>query len=358
MSSISNLKDDIDRWFPWLLALSLVPLLFAILIPGDEDTGTRLKRTLEKHPEIISKLEKNHSNGQTPTLDSLLQELPEQKIEGAFLSRFTVIHWVLAVIAALGFYGFVRLAYPTGLATWRQFWIAGLFTGSVGIILLLVAQQLANFSANWIYPGIGILTVPFYILKFIGYSYQAALDPNNDFLSSFFGFTFGVGFCEELCKSLPLLWYFRRYEKALDLRGAVLWGLATGFGFGISEGIHYSAHYYNGLSGGEIYWVRFFSCVSLHAVWSASTAVLICSLQARILEVSEWKEWFAPIMQLLGASIVLHGFYDTFLKREMHIAALITAAVSFVLFFWLYEWGVKQEQKLEATSDFGHARTL
>ena len=36
------------------------------------------------------------------------------------------------------------------------------------------------------------------------------------------GFTFGVGLCEELCKSLPLLWHFKR-TATLDVRGAVVW---------------------------------------------------------------------------------------------------------------------------------------
>ena len=44
-------------------------------------------------------------------------------------------------------------------------------------------------------------------MPFIANTYGAALDPNANFFVSWFGFTFGVGFCEEVCKALPLLWY-------------------------------------------------------------------------------------------------------------------------------------------------------
>ena len=64
-----------------------------------------------------------------------------------------------------------------------------------------------------------------------------------------------MGLCEELCKALPLFWHFRR-KSTLDVRGAVVWGLATGIGFGVSEGISYSSSFYNGIFGGGIYIVR------------------------------------------------------------------------------------------------------
>ena len=53
---------------------------------------------------------------------------------------------------------------------------------------------------------------------------------------SFLGFTAGVGFCEEVCKAIPLLVYYREPNKQ-TWRGAFLWGLASGVGFGVAEGI-------------------------------------------------------------------------------------------------------------------------
>ena len=52
-------------------------------------------------------------------------------------------------------------------------------------------------------------------------------------------------------------------------------GLASGVGFGVSEGITYCGDHYNGIHGIGIYVIRFLSCVSLHALWAGSVAILI-----------------------------------------------------------------------------------
>jgi len=132
----------------------------------------------------------------------------------------------------------------------------------------------------------------------------------------------------------------------LDVRGAVVWGLAAGIGFGVSEGITYSTDYYNGISTGGIYVVRFVSCVALHAVWSATNALFMWKAQAEFDGIDTWYDWFLPLLKMLGASMVLHGLYDTLLKREVEVGALLTAVASFALFFWLYERTVREEAQL------------
>ena len=70
---------------------------------------------------------------------------------------------------------------------------------------------------------------------------------------------------EELCKLGPLLWYWHRYQ-GIPWRTACVWGLASGVGFGVSEGIMYSQEFYNGIENGMTYLVRFASCVARNAV--------------------------------------------------------------------------------------------
>ena len=147
---------------------------------------------------------------------------------------------------------------------------------------------------------------------------------------------------------LPLLIMARR-QAALDARGLALLGLATGIGFGVSEGIMYSSDYYNGISGGLIYVVRFVSCVALHAVWSAGCALVLWGTQAEIDAIDSWHEWPLPVLKILGISMVLHGAYDTFLKRDLEIFALLVAIASFVWFFRLYERVVADERGLQPT---------
>ena len=141
----------------------------------------------------------------------------------------------------------------------------------------------------------------------------------------------------------PIYWHFRR-AASLDVRGAVVWGLATGIGFGVSEGISYCSSFYNGISGGGMYVVRFSSCVALHAVWSATAAILIWKRQDGLQGLDRWYHWIAPVFSTLWISMILHGFYDTCLKKDHGIAALASAVLSFALFFWMYDWACRQEK--------------
>jgi RsiW-degrading membrane proteinase PrsW (M82 family) len=270
---------------------------------------------------------------------------PDHRITGAFLGHDSNFHWLLALASATAFWGFLLLVYPMGNATHQALWCVGLFTGTVGILLLLGLQLAAEFSQGMMLRGRSVLVIVFYLIKFIGFSYRAALDPENGFLLSMLGFTFGVGFCEEVCKLFPLLWHYKRTAK-LDLSGAVVWGLASGIGFGVSEGITYSSDYYNGIHTGGIYAVRFVSCVALHAIWNGFSAVLLWRWQADLEAIDRWWEWFIPLFKIAGVSMVLHALYDTSLKKEHESLALLTAAISFAAFFWLYERVKKDEPAL------------
>ena len=75
--------------------------------------------------------------------------------------------------------------------------------------------------------------------------YLAALHPDAPFGPSLLGFVLGVGVAEEITKCIPVLWRIHRQD--IDWRGACLLGMASGAGFGISEGVHYCSNFYNGI---------------------------------------------------------------------------------------------------------------
>lgn len=320
------------RWLPLAFTLTLIPLALSMFVK-DDDVGDRFKKSLAHNPEVSKKVELEAFE----SMDELLLALPERRIEGAFLPKDTWAHWFFAGIAAVCLWGAILLLYPIGNASSAQLWKIGVFTGTIGILLLLGIQYVAEYTQGIVIIGRGVLTILFYILKFIGFSYRAALDPNNGFLMSMLGFTFGVGLCEELFKALPLIWHYR-HKATLDLRGAIAWGLASGIGFGISEGIMYSSDFYNGITTGGIYVVRFVSCVALHAVWTGATAILIYRRQQELRDVDNWWGWAVPVLKILAISMVLHGLYDTLLKRDMEFFALVTAAGSFAWFYWYSDY--------------------
>lgn len=307
---------------PWLFALTLVPLVFSLLARTD-NFEERLGRTVEAHPELLSKL--------TGDRDEFLASLPEGRIDGAHLSSESWLHWLYAAIAAGFFCGLIVVLFERGEANTWQLLAVGAITATVGIFLLLAFQWIAGATQGFWVRGRGIIVLVFYIVKFIGFSYQAALDPENGFLLSFLGFTCGVGFCEEFIKALPLYMKVRNGDD-LSWRAACVWGLASGVGFGVAEGIMYAGDHYNGIATFGIYPVRFISCVGLHAIWTASVALMLWHNQELAGGELDWGDWLLGLLKVQGVPMLLHGLYDTLLKREMHLLALVTAIASFA---WL-----------------------
>jgi hypothetical protein len=55
------------------------------------------------------------------------------------------------------------------------------------------------------------------------------------------------------------------------------------------------------------------------------------------LEQDTWYEWLAQLLLLISVPMTLHGLYDTLLKREMKVYALLVAAASFIWLVFLIE---------------------
>lgn len=343
-------KTSLQEYAYWAMLVALVPLAFSLLQARD-DTLDRIVRSIEKSFPKEKKAVKKTLKEPVPeegnvSFDDLIARMPEGRVEGAFLPRKTLWHWVYGLLAAGLFLGCTLFLFPADAGEPLHLLLIGLFTATIGILLLLLAQFLADWAAERIVISRNfVIMILFWIAWAIGFSYRAALDPDIDFVPSFLGFTFGVGFCEEVCKVLPLLWYYR-VRGALPWRTACTWGFASGVGFGVSEGIMYSANFYNGVSTGDIYLVRFVSCVALHAIWSASAALFIHKYQAILQADFAWYEYIPRAMFLVGIPMILHGLYDTLLKRDLNFLALVTGLVSFAWFAWSIENARKREEGL------------
>ncbi|HKA07670.1 MAG TPA: PrsW family glutamic-type intramembrane protease [Gemmataceae bacterium] len=319
------------RHLHWLLVLALIPLAMSLLQKQsrEDDIVQRLDDTIENaSPEDQRRIVRLLETKERVDLDDILTALPRERLQGAALSRNSHWHWAFAAAATALFLGFFVLLATGGVADPRHLLGVGLFTGTIGILFLLIVQALAEWTQGVWPHGRSILVIFIYIAKLIGLSYRAALDPENGFWVSFIGFTAGVGLCEEVCKAVPVLWHLRRNPDE-GWRGAFLWGLASGAGFGIAEGVIYSANYYNGITGSGIYVVRFISCVALHAVWTGSVAITIQQKPHWLLQAERWHDFVAPVLVYIAVPMVLHGLYDTLLKKDMNSIALVVAVLSF-----------------------------
>jgi RsiW-degrading membrane proteinase PrsW (M82 family) len=326
------------RFLYAIFLLGLTPLAlqtFDVASESEADFRQRLQHTVASKPGLAEQLETTDSE------EAFFDALPDGRIEGAHLARETWMHWLYALAAALIFVALIRLLFEPGQSTIVHLLTVLALTATVGVISLIAFQWIAEASQGVWVRGRGIIVALFYLVKFIGFSYHAALNPENGFLLSFFGFTCGVGLCEELTKILPVV--VLATSRHLDWRGACALGLASGVGFGVAEGVMYSADMYNGLMTGGIYLTRFISCVALHAIWAASAAVIVAQKREQ-LDTGEGYDWVSQVLLAIAIPAVLHGLYDTLLKREMPGYALVIAAVSFAWLMAVVEWARSNDE--------------
>jgi RsiW-degrading membrane proteinase PrsW (M82 family) len=120
-----------------------------------------------------------------------------------------------------------------------------------------------------------------------------------------------------------VIFYLYRNGSKMDWRGACVWGLASGVGFGVSEGISYAGGMYNGIMLYDIYLIRFISCVALHGIWSAAVG-LSPYRNREDLRRSRWT-----ILKICIVPMILHGLYDTLLKMQYPGGAVLCAIAGF-----------------------------
>ena len=206
------------------------------------------------------------------TEENLIDALPGGRLEGAHLARTSKLHYLYALLAVIGYFLLgLFLLRAEDSHPW-QLLLVGLFTGTFGIVFLLIAQFLASFAQGFILMrGHPIIMLIFWIAWAIGFSYRAALDPSYGFFASLLGFTFGVGLCEEVCKALPLLSYYRR-PGATSWHKACTWGFSSGVGFGIAEAIMQRQSLQR-FAGRQSLHRCSVSALALHAMWAVSTAI-------------------------------------------------------------------------------------
>jgi RsiW-degrading membrane proteinase PrsW (M82 family) len=296
----------------WLFLLAFIPLAWLALFPG-ASVEQRIRQTLQANPTVADKFD---FNDEMPVerFFEMLDALPGARIQGALLGHHSVWHWLMAMVSTALFCGLIRMALPTSV-TGKEILLTGLFTGTLGVLLLLGAQLLGAFCC-------------------IGMFYLAAFDPDAPFGPSLIGFVFGIGFLEETCKCLPIL--FKLYRRQLvSWRESAVIGMASGAGFGISEGVLYATRHYNGLEGADIYFVRFISTVALHVMLSAACAIMVQRKQQHLTEEMDFINWTLTLMAIIIMPIFMHGLYNALAKQHLQLASLAVSIGSFVWMWWL-----------------------
>src|SRR5205823_1820826 len=167
----------------WLLLLALIPLASLTLYSRSRPTiQQRINQTIAKSPTTAPDFGSEEEG--YPYLEQALEELPNKKLEGAFLVRHSIFPVLFALAASFAFVLAITYAIPAAANRPKIVITSGLFTGTAGVLLLL-GLQASRF----------LCCIPLF--------YMAALHPGAPFGASLVGFVLGVGVCEEIIKCLP-----------------------------------------------------------------------------------------------------------------------------------------------------------
>ena len=228
-SSASRAASRRPRFLYLLFVVALIPLGISTLgaaDPEEPDVEERFFRAIASQPEFVNEVTDEDSAiafFESHSEDELWELLPDARIEGAFLSHNTWIHWAYGFAAAAVFMGIIFALFEFGKAPMWKLAAVMATTGTVGVLSLILFQFIAEATQGVWVRGRGVIVILFYIVKLIGYSYNAASDPENGFLLSMIGFTVGVGLCEELTKVLPAVGVLGQQQRR-DSRRPVSWG--------------------------------------------------------------------------------------------------------------------------------------
>jgi RsiW-degrading membrane proteinase PrsW (M82 family) len=132
--------------------------------------------------------------------------------------------------------------------------------------------------------------------------------PNAGFIGNLIGYTFGVGVFEEFVKLLPVYLIIRKSKEPLIPQTVVFYGLMSGIGFGVFEGVIYQLTVNKQLDYSLSFFMniaRLTSLPFLHSIWAGISAYFISF--SFLYPTNRYSMWFLAIL----VPAILHGLYDT-----------------------------------------------
>lgn len=150
--------------------------------------------------------------------------------------------------------------------------------------------------------AVGILQIPSF------HPLYALTDDEDGFLSRLIGFTFGVGVFEEFVKLLPVYLLLRKSKQPLIPQTVVFYGLMSGIGFGVFEGVIYQLTVNNQLDYSTSFFMNIarLTCLPfLHSIWAGISAYFLAF--SFLYPKNRRSMWILAIL----IPAILHGLYDT-----------------------------------------------
>jgi RsiW-degrading membrane proteinase PrsW (M82 family) len=154
------------------------------------------------------------------------------------------------------------------------------------------------------------------------------------------GFIFGVGFCEEFVKAIPLFIILFRTKEPIIPQTMVFYGLISGIAFGVYEGVQYQTTVNTQLGYSDAFFMnitRLTSLPFLHAIWAGIAGYFIsfAALYPKYRVSLFFLAIFIPAL--------IHGLYDTL---GWSIPGLLLTLLGVILLMSYLRQGVNYQSKL------------
>lgn len=158
------------------------------------------------------------------------------------------------------------------------------------------------------------------------------------------GYIFGVGLTEEFIKALPLFILIARAKQPYIPQTLVYYGLMSGIGFGVFEGVQYQMMVNVQLEYSAAFFMniaRLTSLPFLHAIWCGIAGYFIAfSALYPKYRLSLW-------VLAIGIPMTLHGLYDTFCGSLLGlVVAIPIMALSVFMLITYLKQGTNYQLKL------------
>ena len=226
----------------------------------------------------------------------------------AFLIRFTFESYLTFYAIALYF-----------SVLWAVFFFSQFRTHQIEIKKTIVIFFLSQITA--------LILVN--LQSFPPFSILYSFTDSSIIIARIVGFIFGVGILEEFIKSVPLYFILNKTKEPLIPQTLVLYGLISGIGFGVLEGVIYQTGVNSELEYNSAFFMnvaRLTSLPFLHAIW--------CGISGYFLSFSQLFPLNRKGLILLSISVpaILHGLYDVFTWSIIGLAITIFSVLLLVFY--------------------------
>lgn len=234
----------------------------------------------------------------------------------------------LIYLAAVGLGPAVALTLAPGV--WAGYWAVALYFSAIWAMFFYYLFKTPQMRPRlctlcFFFTGVVSISVLLLIQQIPPWTILFALARSKSLIPQFCGMFLGVGIHEELCKAAILFWLVKRPGQLLIPQTVVFYGMMSGLGFGIYEGINYQMHLNREQGIDQAYFLniaRLTSLPFLHAVWAGIAGYFISF--AALYPNKRFGLWILAI----GVPALFHATYNTF---GWGIIGLSSALLSVIL---------------------------